>query len=435
MNSSHRLSAPPSLPRREFLRRTALLAGTVAGSVTLSAAVARSGRILGANDRIQVGFVGLGGRARWILKNEALPGAEVVAIADCFLPRLEEAASQIEGGRKWRQYQHYQEMLEKEKLDAVFVETTTHARVLIAIHALQAGCDVYAEKPQSLTLEEGRTLVNAVQYYRRVLQTGSQQRSMPINRHASELVRSGAIGKVHTVITHNFLGPKVWSTQDNSHEMPAGLDWDQWCNQTQVRPYYIDLQHKWGDYEDYDGGGQMWGVTGWGTHSLDQVQCALGTDRTGPVEIRPEESGPACRVTMRYANGTSLKLEGKKRGMEDLGAIFVGDKGRIEILRGDFTSDLPELRRNAPEPTPQGPKESIPHIQNFFDCMRSRRQPHADAETGHRATTLCHLVNICRKVQRTLVWDPKLEQFAGDAQANALLSRPRRKGYELPKIG
>jgi len=103
-------------------------------------------------------------------------------------------------------------------------------------------------------------------------------------------------------------------------------------------------------------------------------------------------------------------------------------------LRGDYTADPKELRQNAPPVTPQGPKESIPHIQNFFDCIRSRKQPNADVETGHRATTLCHLVNICRAVQRKLRWDPKKEQFFGDEQANALLARPRRKSYELPKV-
>ena len=152
------------------------------GWVGCQNATGRRARRLSATDGIQVGFVGLGGRARWILKNEALPGAEVVAVADCFLPRLDEAAGQVAGGDKWRKYQHYQEMLEKEKLDAVFVETTTHARVLIAIHAMQAGCDIYCEKPQSLTVQEGRVLVRAEKKYRRVLQTGSLQRSRPINR-------------------------------------------------------------------------------------------------------------------------------------------------------------------------------------------------------------------------------------------------------------
>jgi len=131
--------------------------------------------------------------------------------------------------------------------------------------------------------------------------------------HASKLVREGAIGKVHTVVACNFAGPKVWKPRDTPDDKPADLDWDQWCNQTELRPYYLELYAAWSDWSDYDGGGQVWGVTGWGTHSLDQVQCALGTDDTGPVEIWPEEQGPRCRITMRYANGTLLKLEGKNR--------------------------------------------------------------------------------------------------------------------------
>ncbi len=422
------------MKRREFLRRSTLAATALAFPLVVPRHVLGARHLVGPNDRLRLGFIGLGGRARWILKDEALPGADVVAIADCNLTRCDEAAKRIAGGDKWKKYQLYRDMLEKEKLDAVFVETTTHARVLICMHAMQAGCDVYAEKPQSLTVAEGRELVKAVRKYKRILQTGSQQRSMPINRHASELVRKGAIGKVHTVITCNFAGPRIWKAKDTPDDLPAGLDWDQWCNQTELRPYYLELYAGWANFADYDGGGQSWGVTGWGTHSLDQVQCALGTDNTGPVEIWPEDQGPQCKLTMRYANGTLLKLEGKNRGMEDLGAIFIGDKGRIEILRGDYTADPEALRDNAPPPTPQGPKESIPHIENFFQCIRMRKKPFADAETGHRATTLCHLVNICRTVQRKLRWDPKKEQFIGDDQANALLSRPRRKGYELPKV-
>lgn len=425
-------SSHHGVSRRQFLRRT--VTGALAFPLLVSCTtLGRRGRI-GPNDRIQVGMIGMGGRARWILKNEDLPGADLVAVADCFLPRCHEAAAQIPGGERWRKYQYYLDMLEKEKLDAVFVETTTHARVLICIHAMQAGCDVFAEKPQSLTIAEGRALVRASEKYGRLVQTGSQQRSMPINMHASKLVREGAIGRVHTVVTCNFQGGKVWKPHDEPDDLPEGLDWDQWCNQTEQRPYYLELLQGWANYVDYDGGGQTWGVTGWGTHSLDQVQCALGKDRTGPVEIWPEEPGPKCRVTLRYADGTLVKLEGANRGMEDLGAIFLGDKGRIEILRGDYTADPPELRHNAPPVTPQGPKESIPHIQNFFDCIRTRRQPTADAETGHRATTLCHLVNICRAVQRRLRWDPRAERFLGDDEANRLLARPRRKGYELPRI-
>jgi hypothetical protein len=137
---------------------------------------------------------------------------------------------------------------------------------------------------------------------------------------------------------------------------------------------------------------------------------------------------------MKYANGTLLKMEGKNRDHSDLGAIFVGDKGRIEIVRGNFITDREDLRKGAPPPTPEGPKESIPHIENFLQCIRSRKLPNADVEIGHRATTVCHLMNICRKLQRRLKWDPRAEQFVGDEEAGKLLSRPRRKGYELPRI-
>jgi predicted dehydrogenase len=421
--------------RREFLRRTAASAVITAFPLVVPRSVLGAPGQPGPNDRIQVGIVGLGGRARWILKNEAMPGAEVVAISDCFLERMDQAATQMPGGDKWAKYPSHRQLLDKAKLDVVFVETTTHARVLVCMHALQAGCDVYAEKPLTLTIAEGRPLVKAVRHHKRVLTTGSQQRSMPINAYASKLVRDGAIGKVHTVIACNYEGPKTFVQRDAPDPVPKGLDWDLWCNQTPLHPYDKERQFKWSQWEDYDGGGQVWGVSGWGTHGLDQVQCALGTDDTGPVEIWPEEQGPRCRVTMRYANGVLLKMEGKNRGHEDLGAIFVGDKGRIEIVRGNFHTDLPELKKAAPPITPEGSKESVPHIQNFFDCVRSRKLPAADVEIGHRATTLCHLMNICRKLQRKLKWDPQAELFVGDEEANKLISRPRRAGYELPKIG
>lgn len=421
--------------RRDFLKRTSIAASTLAFPTLIPRNVLAAEGQPGANDRLRIGFIGMGGRARWIVSDEGLPGADIIAVADCFLPRVDKAAAELPGGDKWKKYQHYQEMLEKEKLDAVFIETTTHARVRACIHALQAGCDVYGEKPLTLTIAEGRVLVNAVKKYNRILQTGSQQRSMPANMHASRLVREGAIGKIHTVITHNFTSGKTWDKgAEPAEPMPEGLDWDAWCNQTELRPYHNDLQFGWANYIDYDGGGQSWGVTGWGTHSLDQVQCALGTDNTGPVEIRPEEQGSECRITLRFENGTLLKLEGPKRGMEDLGAIFVGDKGKIEILRGSYTAEPAELLKNSPPPTAMGPKESLPHIENFFECMRTRKQPNADVETGHRATTLCHLINICRALQRKLDWDPVAEKFIGDEDANKMLSRPRRKGYELPDI-
>ncbi len=425
------------MKRRDSLRSTTAFSAPMFVPSTVFASANQPG----ANERVRVGIAGLGGRASWILRNEDLPGAEIVAVADCFEPRCDQMVAEISKSRpelraeRWKKYPDIRKMLDSEKLDAVFVETTCHARVWCMMHALAAGCDVYGEKPLALTIEEGRILVEAARKSGRILQTGTQQRSMPINAYCSKLIREGAIGKVKEAIVYNFEGPAVWQPQA-AQPIPKGLNWDLWTNQVELRPYHKSLQFRWSNYEAYDGGGQSWGVSGWGTHSLDQVQCALGTDDTGPVKISPgdEDARGWPGVTMQYENGTLLRLIGQRHTMEDLGAIFRGEKGNIEILRGHARANPSELLKDAPADTPGGPKESVPHIANFIDCVRTRKKPAADAETGHRATTVCHLINICRKLGRELQWDPRAEKFVNDEIANGLISRPRRKGYELPTV-
>ncbi len=410
------------MDRRAFLR-----------SAVAFPLVARS-TVLGANDRINIGFIGLGGRATYLLGKEDFGPNRVVAICDCWASRVEAAAT-IQPNATWNKYTDYRQMFEKEKLDAVFIETTTHARVLIAIQAMQAGFDVYAEKPVCLTIQEGRTLVNAARYYKKVVQAGTQQRSMPINIYASKMVASGKLGKIEKVIVCNFIAPKRW-TPLPEQKMPDGLNWEQWCNQTELRPYHTQLHKGWAQWWDYDGGGQSWGVSGWGTHSLDQVQAALGTSKTGPVEIWQDEVGQDKPVQMRYANGAVVSLEQPIiKDHQQLGAIFVGSKGKKQIVRGDFSSDIESLKKGAPEVTKEGPGECVFHLNNFFDCVKSRKKPNADVEIAQRSTTVCSLVNICRDMGRKLKWNPKEEKFEGDDEANQQLSRPRRKGFELPAVG
>lgn len=421
-----------------------------------------SPRIFGANSRLKVGVIGVGNRARWLMQyfGKELDDVDLVAVADCYLPRCygkdpgqQRATPLNQDSDRWAKYSSYHKMFDKEKLDAVWVQTTTHARALAVIHAMQAGVDVYAEKPIHLTIEEGRAMVRAAQRYKRVFQAGSQQRSMPINRYASELVRTGKIGKIKTVKVCNYLPGLVWKAQP-PQPVPEGLDWDVWCNQTELRPYHPTLHRQWSHYVDYDDGGQSWGVSGWGTHGLDQVQCALGMDDTGPVEIWTENretkdlpdwpfgKNPNFKhllnrkpVVLKFATGTLVKLEEPaKNSHSQLGGIFIGEKGTIEIVRGNYTADPPELRKNSPDVLPEGKGEDVPHLKNFVQCVRTRKKTNADVETAHRATTLCHLVSICRLLDRKLKWDPKAEKFAGDEEANRMLSRPRRKGYELPKI-
>ena len=244
-----------------------------------------------------------------------------------------------------------------------------------------------------------------------------------------------------------------------------------------MRPYDPAIHHGWARWWDYDGGGLCFGVTGWGTHSYDQINRALGTDDTGPVEVLLEEpvaeretgkfvgretvggvvvgdtgdidtgtdyhgmaklTGPRAKVRMTFASGTELRLHLDGDRGPGLGAIFVGEEGKIEINRNKLASNPKEIVRAADNPGPNQRAETAYHIENWIECIKSRALCNADIEIGQRATTLCYLVNIVRDVGRvgeTLKWDPVAERFTNCDEANKLLDRPRRKGYELPDLG
>ncbi|MCU0959952.1 MAG: Gfo/Idh/MocA family oxidoreductase [Pirellulaceae bacterium] len=429
-------TAPRRIGRRTLLR-TAAAACAVPYFIPTTV-LGRPGHP-GANDRISLGLVGAGYRARDLLA-ESPADLHLVAAADC--DRRQIAACLAAAGQAnpavaaedCAQYQDYREMLDQVKLDAVMVATTTHARTLICLDAMQAGLDVYAEKPLTLTIEEGQYLVRAEQQYARICQVGTQQRSIAINNFGSDLVRSGAIGKILTVKCPNFPGPRPRPALPAA-PVPAEMDWDLWCNQTELTEYSDELHPglgKWARFREYCG----WLVTGW-VHAFDQVQRALGTDDTGPVEIWPEEPGPDARVSLRYASGTVLKLDMPEDQGPRMGGIFVGERGKIEINRNRLASNPPDLIRDAPPPADKSEYASVSHehIQNWVSCMRTRTLTVAPFSVGHRAMTICHLINICRELGRPLRWDPVREEFGDDAPANALRSRARRAGYELPRLG
>ncbi len=428
------------MKRRSFLKA---VAGGLAAPHAFPRGLLASATAPAANDRIRVGVIGCGGRVTALMA-DAPPELQVVALADCDLRQM--GAESLFGKTvnhfdrykpdfaKWPRYQDYREMFDREKLDAVFVTTTTHARALACIHAVQAGLDVYAEKPLTLTIEEGQVLVKAVRAHRRVLQVGTQCRSLELYKFVNNLVRSGGLGKIEKVVAHDF-DPPVRRTPTAGVPVPKELNWDMWCNQTPLVPYDPGELHpgclSWGKWWDYDGGGLTWGMTGWGTHSLDIAQMALGTDLTGPVEVWPEKPGDAhSPVFMRYADGRRLELTLPRGHMDFWGHIFHGEKGRIEFFLDKVKSDPPELVADHPKSVGYPAR---PHLENWIACMHSRQRPVADVEIAHRSSTLCHLANIARELGRRLRWDPDKEAFVGDEQANALRSRPRRKGYEYPK--
>jgi predicted dehydrogenase len=399
----------------------------------------------GANDRIGLAGIGIGRQGGGLMRGAASSKqARIVAIADVHIKRGEETVKSL-GGQS--AYQDYRKLLERKDVDAIITATPDHWRALVCIHACQAGKDIYAEKPMTLTIREGRLMVDAVRKYKRVLQTGSQQRSTAANRHGCELIRNGRIGKVHTVIGHNY--PSPWECALPGQPVPEGLDWDMWCGPAEVVPYHTDLYKPranpgWISFRPYSGGE----MTGWGAHGLDQIQWALGMDESGPVEVwtegekfnpptytQPESRARGekmCRTPMvfyRYADDITLKLDNGNPG----GAIFIGDAGKIEIFRGRVTSNPAEIAKDPLTDAKVRLYESNNHLQNWFDCIKSRERPVADVEIGHRSSTVCHLGNIARWAGRRLRWDPVKEVFPDDEEANTYLDRPRRKPYQLPE--
>jgi predicted dehydrogenase len=432
-------SASRSTNRRQFLGTAArtLAAGALGGPLLVARSARAAGRT-GANDRIRVGAIGVGGRASLLLQQ--LPeSAEIVGLCDCNVPRAE--AFKAKQKAAWPIVQDYRRLLDRKDVDAVIVATGEFQRVVPCIHACQAGKDVYAEKPLTLYIHEGRALVNAVRHYNRVLQVGSQQRSMAMNRVACDLVRSGGLGKVLEVRAINYTGPESSPTQPfPAQPVPKGLDWNVWLNQAAWREFNPTWMG-WMRWRDFSGGE----MTNWGAHGVDQIQWGLGMDGTGPTEIRPLTSGTNGQVAMRYANGVEVNFVLEQGHGPMGGAVFICEKGKLEINRNKFTSNPPEiaeeLRRHldvAEEERKWSDNLALWqarwHMQNWLDCIRSRNQPVADVEIGHRSISVCHLANIARTVGRPLRWDPTREQFIDDEAANQYLNRPRRKGFELPTV-
>ena len=420
------------LSRRQVLKCAVGIAGGFGIPRIISSGVLAADGRPGANDRVAVGAIGVGNRASLLLDQLPQDG-QLVALADCNLPRAEAFKASRKGD--WPVYPHYQRLLERQDVDAVIIATQEFQRVLPSIHACQAGKDVYAEKPLSLYVREGRVLVNTVRKHGRVFQVGSQQRSMAMNRIACELVRTGGLGKIIEVQAPCYPGAGESPADVGPAEpVPAGLDWDLWLNQVAWRPF----NSRWGGGGRDFNGGEM---TNWGAHGVDQIQWGLGTDETGPVEMWPTTDGPNGKVEMRFANGVPVRfvLDHGPWG----GAIFVCEHGKIEVNRNKFTSNPREIavellkKVDAVEEERKWSDQTALwqaqwHLQNWIDCIRTRQRPTADVEIGHRSISVCHLANITRWLGRRLKWDPVQEVFLNDDEANRFADRPRRKGYELP---
>ncbi|MCH5372597.1 MAG: Gfo/Idh/MocA family oxidoreductase [Planctomycetes bacterium] len=444
--------------RRRFLRRTAA-AGLSAWA--MPAFIPR--RVLsapgrpGANDRVHLGVIGTGIRGKYLIGS--LPGeSRVVAICDSYLPRVADtlkptgrddeslAAFRESDAPHCTGYQDYRRLIDNETLDGVMIATPDHHHVLAAMLACQAGLDVYVEKPLSLTIAEGRALVETAKRHGRVCQVGSQNRTMEINRYGCQLIRNGGIGRISLVEMPNYPGPMA-DADFPEQPIPDGLNWDLFCG---PRPLAAHNRKRWVK-DEFRVDGVLWRgwdllrdysghlMTNWGAHSVDMVQSALGMERTGPVEIWPileGHQGPrrTCPLAMRYASGVEIRFV--LRLVDKW--TFHGEKGKALMRRNLFETDPPELMVDPPDfEEALKPWNGVsvvpkPHIENWLACIKTRGTPNAPLEIGHRSVTACHLAGIARELGRKVCWDPDREIFPSDDQANALLDRSRRPGWELP---
>jgi predicted dehydrogenase len=315
--------------------------------------------------------------------------------------------------------------------------------------AMRAGKDVYCEKPLTLTIDEGKRLVQTARETNRVLQTGSQQRSDKNFRLACELVRNGRIGKLNHIQVWLPAGRREGPFQ--SSPIPENFEWDFWQGQTPSVPYVKERAHGtfryWWDYS----GGTM---TDWGAHHHDIALWGVGADPSGPVSVEGRSlvdmipggftASSEYEVHYGYANGVTqtthstadnnwsggvVNKEGQQHGVK-----FEGSDGWIWVTRGRIEASDPEFLTT---PLPAGAERlmaSDDHMGNFFDCVRSRKRPICDVEIGHRSATVCHLGVISMRLGRKLGWGPKGERFINDSEANQWLSREMRKGWGYDAI-
>jgi predicted dehydrogenase len=451
--------ATERITRRGFVEAVGLAAGaaTFAGAPAVHAAP-------GANDRIRLGLIGAGSRGGQLLDSFLKQAdAEIIGVVDVDDHHTSETAERIkkEKGNTPDSYRDYRGMLDRKDLDAVIIATPDHWHALPAIHAVLAGKDVYVEKPVAHNVAEGQAMLRAARKTNKIMAVGTQQRSSKHFQNAVEIVQSGKLGKVFWIQTWNFenISPVGMGKYPDS-EAPSHVDYERWLGPAPQRPFNPNRFHllfRW--FSDYAGGM----MSDWGVHLNDIALWALNSkgprsvsttggifttddERDTPDTMQVVYEFPGCTLTYSMRKGNGLKFNGHEYGI-----LFCGTDGSlmldrsgfevipdkvvlpygIKLVHGERPTRKIELKA---EKADKGNDGQDIHVRNFLDCLKSRQRPTADIEIAHRSTNTCHLGNIAYKLGRKLVWDAEHETFPGDAEANALLARAPRKGYELPEV-
>ncbi len=431
------------ITRRAFVRKTMAVGGV---AVFVPGIVPSS--VFGVNapsNRITIGCIGTGRMGRGDMR-ELLghKDVQIIAVCDVDSNRAGDAKKVVQDHysrvnatdyKGCEMHGDFRDLVARKDIDAVTVCTPDHWHAIPAIAAARVGKDIFVQKPLTLTIKEGRLLSDTVRRYGRIVQVGSQQRSDERFRFACELVRNGRIGKIHTVKVG--FGTDPGGGNEPEMPVPRNLDYNMWLGQAPLVPYTEKRVHP---QEGYGRPGWMrisaYGhgmVTGWGSHHLDIAQWGLGVEDSGPVEIVGQATWPKeglwdvhgdFHIEYTYANGVKVIATDNKRNKQ--GVVFEGDKGSVYVRRGFIDADPKSLLTERIGPGELHLYKSNDHKRNWLDCIKSRRQPVAPVEDGHRSCTVCLLGSIAMRLGRKLKWDPKKEEFINDEVANHMRSRTMR---------
>lgn len=454
-NTRSRLNSEENPGRREFLK-----AGASLGAVAALGSAASYARIIGANEKVQTGFIGVGNRGGQLfdLTVQHCQDARIVGICDVYKPYLEHA--QKEAGGPTTGYNDYRKLLDDKGIDAVVIATPDHWHAKQFVDACAAGKDVYVEKPLSLTVAEGRKMVEAAGRATRITQMGAQRHSCPFIIDACKLMREGGIGKITRVRCFhtsnefpNGIGRRGVSTP------PAGLDWNMWLGPApEVAFEELIWNYKFRWFWAYSGGQ----ITNMATHYLDVVQMALGQDAPqtvaalgGRFAVDDDREIPdTMEAVWQYkdcltsfsqinANAAPGSLPGVEIEFRGTGGTLYLYSNRYEIIPeeiqdGPYPARGP-LNRGATIPTKKViEKKSVPgalihqdHLREFFACVKSRAKCSCDVETGHRSSTTTLIANIALRTGAVLQWDRERERFTNHEAANALLDYKHREPWTV----
>lgn len=427
MDTKHRAG---SVSRRQFMHRAALAAG---GAIIAPNIIARKAwgehKQASPSNRLVVGAIGVGGRGEYIVRAfTSQADVQVVAVCDVKRDRRERCKAQVDqqyGNTDCKTYIDMMEILERKDIDAVIVATGDNWHSEASIMAARAGKDIYCEKPMSVTIAESRAVADTMRRLGRIFQCGTQRRSLGNFRFAAHLAQSGKLGELKELHAEEAGGWQTFNYETLPEEPePAReeLDWNRWLGPAPWRPFNAKYPTRgfWSNHVDFSGAS----ITEWGSHTVDLCQWANSSDDTGPIEYWREGE----RYCAKYANGVKLVIRTGLRfgscpvryeGTE--GWVETGDSGELETYPKSLLGNRGF----------EGGYPADNHVRAFLDSVKTREECVSNAEVAHRSISVCHVANICKRLDRPVKWDPVTEQIIGDEEANRMTSRASRDPWYL----